>query len=108
MKKSFDTLDEAYKELVVPLTQFAKKHLANKDLAIDAVHDAFGKALEHVAKHPEARIRRYLMYRETIRACRRMNQKNHQLVSPLPADSDVNGRRNAPKISSDDGSAVHE
>lgn len=84
-KKLYDSLDEAYKELVGPLTEYARKHLANKDLAIDAVHDAFQKRIEYELGHPGIKTSRYLMYRETIRACRRINRKEKELLDLMPA-----------------------
>lgn len=101
-KSSFDTLDEAYRELVTPLTNYARKHLANKDLAIDAVHDAFAKRAEYELRKPGRKINRFLLYRETIRACRRLNQKQYQLTSPTPLEGEANGKRNFPKFNQEE------
>jgi DNA-directed RNA polymerase specialized sigma24 family protein len=72
----YDSIEKAYTDLVMPLSRYAAQHLYRKDEAIDAVHDAFTKAAEYVSKNKERRISRYVLYRETIRACRRRNKKS--------------------------------
>jgi DNA-directed RNA polymerase specialized sigma24 family protein len=73
---AYDTLDEAYRELVPSLVAYAKKHIYNRDFAIDAVQDAFVKAQIYLNKPKNAgkKVSGFLLKRETIRACRRLNK----------------------------------
>lgn len=85
--KGFDTFEEAYKYLVMPLTRIASTRLFNSDFAIDAVHDAFAKLVDYTVKHPGKRISTFLLTRETIRACRRLNKKfGYTIPSNLTAE----------------------
>jgi DNA-directed RNA polymerase specialized sigma24 family protein len=76
MKKHYDTIEEAYKEAFEPLLTYAKRHLYNKDEAIDCVHDAFEKWMVFANNSKKAEtISVYLLYREVMRACRRRNKR---------------------------------
>jgi hypothetical protein len=75
MKNYYETIEEAYRDLVGPLSRYASSHLHKPDECIDAVHDAFTKTVEYARKHTDRRISKYVLYRETIRACRRRNKK---------------------------------
>lgn len=75
MKKKFKTLESAYKELINPLTLYASQHLVNKDYCIDAVHEAFIKAQVYLKKHKTAQVSTFLVYKEVMRACRRLNKR---------------------------------
>ena len=72
---SYVSFEEAYKELVVPLSHVTSTRLFNPDFAIDAVQDAFTKVVEYLKKNPGKRISKFLLTREAIRACRRLNKK---------------------------------
>ena len=72
----FDTVDEAYKALMPKLMSLARQHLIRSDDAIDAAHNAFSKILEYRDKHKkETKISSFLLFRETLRACRRLNKR---------------------------------
>ena len=73
--KYYTDIELAYKELVGPLSLYARKHLACKDHAFDAVHEAFTKTVIHANSNPTHKISSFILYRETIRACRRINKK---------------------------------
>ena len=81
--KGYNNIDDAYSALVGPLKYYASQHIFNKDYAIDAVHDAFQKALEYVSKHPKTRISAFLLRRETARACRRLNKYSREISIPF-------------------------
>lgn len=87
---AFNTLEEAYKALVPSLVSYASKHIYNKDYAIDAVQDAFVKAQIYLSKHPGARISGFLLKREVIRACRRLNKYSIE----VPMDFSASGLGN--------------
>lgn len=72
-KKSFTSMDDAYRSLVPHLTSYARKHLISTDEALDAVHTAFTKALKYFQKNKK--VNAYIMFREVARACKKMNKK---------------------------------
>ena len=74
--KTYQNLEDAYTELIGPLSRYDGNHLARKDYAYDAAHEAFFKALIYINKNKGAKISSFLLFRETIRACRRIN-KSH-------------------------------
>lgn len=79
--KNFDTLDEAYRGLFDVLLAIANRHIYNRDYAVDAVHNAFTKAAENIAKKPTNRVSGFLLARETVRACRRLNKYSVEVPS---------------------------
>lgn len=82
MRNSFDNIDDAYRELLPALIDYASRRLKRKDSAHDAAHDAFVKTLEYLSRHPGNKISKFLLYRETARACRRLNQKQLFEIDP--------------------------
>lgn len=74
--KTYDSLDLAYKDLSERLTSIARRHIYNRDYAVDAVHDAFVKAAEYVQKNPKRKVSGFLIARELMRACRRLNKRS--------------------------------
>ena len=84
MKKSYDTIEEAYKELRGPLIKYAQKHLAQKEDAEDAVQEAFVKGLKYMDKGTSGprSLNKFLLFRETARACRRLNQSRKESTAP--------------------------
>lgn len=78
---TFNTLEEAYRALVPSLVAYASKHIYNKSYALDAVHDAFVKAQIYLKKpkNKDKKISGFLLQRETIRACRRINKRSVEL-----------------------------
>lgn len=78
---TFNSLDEAYRELVPGLINFASRHIYSRSYAIDAVHDAFVKAQIYLNK-PEnkgKKVSSFLLQRETARACRRLNKYSREV-----------------------------
>jgi len=73
--KSYATADEAYTDLAVRMAHVARRHIFNRDWAQDAVHDAFTKAIEYVNKNKDRRVSGFLLMRELMRACRRINKR---------------------------------
>ena len=76
--KTFDTLDEAYTELYPKLVSIARRHIFNQDYAQDAVQDAFVKALVYSKNNPKRKISGFIIARELMRSCRRINKKGSQ------------------------------
>ena len=72
--KTYDTVADAYDDLAVRLTHVARRHIYNKDYATDAVHDAFTKTCAHIEKHPDHKVSGFIIVRELMRACRRINK----------------------------------
>lgn len=73
--KSYVNIEEAYKDLAVRMSAVARRHIYNRDYAIDAVHDAFTKAAENAKKKPGKGVSGFILMRELMRACRRINKK---------------------------------
>ena len=83
-KQVFGSVDDAYRELVPELTNYARRHLLEPDKALDAVHDAFSKFLSYKQKHPSANVSRHRLWREVQRACRRINRSNRMFSLEAP------------------------
>lgn len=79
MKKKYLTVSEAYKDLFGPLTKYAKTKLYQKDNAQDAAQEAFVRTLRYREKHPDTEISKFILYRETARACRRLNKSSYEI-----------------------------
>src|SRR6185436_8148745 len=75
----YQSVEEAYNELVKSLTYYATKHVYSVDRALDAVQDAFVKTVEYKQKRPEAKLSKFILYREVARACRRINQEHKEI-----------------------------
>lgn len=73
------TIDEIYRELIGPLTRYAEKHLYRKEDAQDAAHNAFIKGLEYIKRDKRRRISKFILFRETARACRRLNSTSREV-----------------------------
>lgn len=69
MKKFYETTDEAYRELVPGLINYARKRLIEKDRAIDVVHSAFEKVLKYKIDNPTGHIKTFYVYKLVLRAC---------------------------------------
>lgn len=93
-KKVYDNAEEAYAMLFGPLQKFARSKLYRPDLAIDAVHDAFERALVYLSKKPEAKLSAFILFRETIRACRRINRFSVEVPSGDTRLYGMDGRAN--------------
>ena len=78
--KTYNNADEAYRDLSTRLAHVARRHLFNKYYAIDAVHDAFEKTCTYVNKQPGRKISGFIIIRELMRACRRINQKGSKEI----------------------------
>ncbi len=71
----FTTLDQIYKERMNALMSTANKHIYNRDYSIDAVQEAFVKAVVYHNKHPDRNFREQIMHVLVIRACRKINKR---------------------------------
>src|SRR5579859_318944 len=94
-KKTYTSIDEAYRDLFPELVRYARRHLIRDVYAEDCVHDAFEKLLVYRVANPETKIDRFIMYKETMRACRRKNRRSDILMdlsNGFPGESleDVN------------------
>lgn len=100
MIKKYDNIEDAYKDQFEVLKNLANRHLYRKEDAIDVVHNAFTKALEYVAKHkdkmPPVRISSYILYREVLIGCRRLNKYSIEVPSGLFRQDD-NDYYNSPE-----------
>ena len=69
------TFEQAYKTKFLSLSYFARTRLFNADYAFDAVQDAFTKAVIYLKKHSKETLSDFILKREVIRACRRINKR---------------------------------
>lgn len=76
MQRSYDNLDDAYRELVSTgvLVRYAKSHLFVSDHAGDCVHDAFVKALKYTNEHPGRKILTRFLYWKVLIATKKYNK----------------------------------
>lgn len=73
--KSYENLEEAYIDLYPKLVSIARRHIYNQDYAQDAVQDAFTKTVIYTNKHKGKKVSGFIIARELMRACRRINKK---------------------------------
>ena len=78
-RQYFKDIETAYRLRFNALYVTACKHIYNKDLAVDAVHDAFTKATEYFNKHPERKIRENILHWLTIKACKKINKFSREI-----------------------------
>lgn len=98
--KTYLEADKAYEAMLGPLASFASRHLARKDEKFDVVHEVFRKLLKYREKKPKSKISVFLLYRETIRECRRRNQAT---ASTILSDMNYEREDRPSKLLSDEG-----
>lgn len=77
-KRTFKTVEHAYRNMSDVLFGVAGRHLVLADRAIDVVHNVFEKVLEYKLRKPKAKITSYLLYKKLLILCSKENRK----VSP--------------------------
>lgn len=98
-EKTYLETDKAYAAMLGPLANFASRHLARKDEKYDVVHEVFSKLLKYREKKPKSKISVFLLFRETIRECRRRNQ---DLNRSVPSDMNYEREERPSKLLSDE------
>lgn len=87
LKRSFETVEDAYKELTPALIRYATSHLYAPDHALDCVHDAFEKVSFYNKKHPERKILTRIIYWQVLIATKKYNKYANELIlddEPFP------------------------
>jgi DNA-directed RNA polymerase specialized sigma24 family protein len=82
-RQYFTTVEDLYKNQFMHFVKIAGRHVYNRDLAIDVVHDAFIKSLEYFKKHPEKKVRPHIMEYLVLRAAKRKNRESKEIPSGL-------------------------
>ena len=72
----FGSVEDMYKCRLNSFISLAGRHLYNRDYAIDAVHDAFIRAVEYFTKNPDKKVREHIMNFHILKACKKINKKN--------------------------------
>lgn len=85
MQKAYSNADEAYRDGITQLINFASQHLVRKDEAIDAVHDAFAKFIKYQFRRKTTKVQTYILKREIMRSCKKRNRLADLCVA-LPLD----------------------
>jgi hypothetical protein len=57
----------------------ARKHIFNRDYAIDAVHDAFAKSVEYFNRYPENKVRESILNWLILKACKEYNKYSNEV-----------------------------
>lgn len=78
-RQYFKTVEEIYEKRFNALLAVANRHVYNKDLSVDAVHDAFAKAIEYFNKNPERKVREQIMIWLVLKACKRLNKHSKEI-----------------------------
>lgn len=78
-RQYFKTVEELYEKRFNALLAVANRHVYNKDLAVDAVHDAFAKALEYFKKNPDKKVREQIMVWLVLKACKKLNKYSAEI-----------------------------
>lgn len=89
-QKNYDSIDLAYRELFPELVRYARRHLVRDIHAEDCVQNAFEKLLVYRVANPDTVINRFIMYKETMRECRRKNRQHEfyvDLSNGFPGES---------------------
>lgn len=79
MKNSYETIEEAYKALKPELVRYAKKKLNQKEDAEDVVGDAFICAIKYTQGKKDARISKFVLYKEVQKESYKRNKLNREL-----------------------------
>lgn len=87
-KQYFNTVEELYKNRFGVLTSVASRHIYNRDYAVDAVQDAFCKAVEYFNKHPEKKVRESIVIWLVLKACKKYNKFSVEVPFGLMKDSE--------------------
>lgn len=73
--KTYPTFEAAYKDQMGQMVSSARTHLFNADFAVDAAHDAFEKVVAYLRRGNKKSISTFILNKELLRACRRINKK---------------------------------
>lgn len=84
MKAYYSSVEDLYKHALNRLIVVASRHVYNKDLALDAVHNAVAKSVEYFAKHPERKIQLEIVEWLVIKSCKKMNKYSPELAMGHP------------------------
>lgn len=78
-KQYFNSVEDLYTKQLDHFTALARRHVYNKDLALDVVHDAFAKALIYFNKHPSKKVRPQIMEWLVLKACKKVNKNSVEI-----------------------------
>ena len=90
-KQYWTTVESMYRDRFNSFVLLASRHVYNKDLAVDVVHDAFVKVLKYFNEHPDRKVREHIVNHKIIQACKRANKYSKELPSGLMRGDDIKG-----------------
>lgn len=70
----FTSVEEIYRTRFNAFVALASRHVYNKDLAIDVVHNAMVKTLEYKSKRPKMNVDERIIRFLILKACKKMNK----------------------------------
>ena len=76
----YNSIDELYRDCLPQMMALARSYLRQKDLAQDAVHNAILNILPYFNKYPHKRVNRNILFSRVIRACKKINKANLDLM----------------------------
>ncbi len=80
-KQYYKSVEDMYNARLNYFIKLASRHVYNKDLAIDVVHDAFAKTLEYFKKHPENKVRPQIMEWWVLKCAKKTNRFSREIPS---------------------------
>ena len=78
-KQFWSNVEAIYRARMGSFIQIARSHLYNRDYAIDAVQDAFTKAVEYFNKNPGRKVRERVMRWLILKACKKINRHSKEI-----------------------------
>jgi hypothetical protein len=75
----WNSIEEIYKARMGSFLKLASRHVYNKDLAIDCVHDALAKSVEYFNKHKERKVREDVINWLVLKACKKANKFSREV-----------------------------
>ncbi len=57
----------------------AGRHIYNRDLALDVVHDALAKAVKYFNEHPDRKVRENIIDWLILKACKKANKYSREI-----------------------------
>lgn len=73
-KQWFPSIEAIYKQRMGAFLALAKRHVYNRDLAIDVVHSALAQSVEYFNKNPTRKVREDIINWRILKECKRVNK----------------------------------
>lgn len=78
-RQYFPDVESIYKARMGAFLALARRHLFNHDHAIDAVQNAFIKAVEYFKANPDRKVREQVIRWLVLKSCKRINKTSKEI-----------------------------